>query len=285
MEFVEELYRGYRQVMSVSRVLYQGHTGMQSVVVFEAPYFGRVLALDGVLQLTTADEWIYHEMFVHPALVAHGAVRRVLIIGGGDGGCLREVLRYPEVQVTLVDIDAGVLEVARTWFPDVVAGGFEHPRAQVIVQDGLAFIRDTRETYDVILIDATDPGNGPGTPLFTPEFLRQCGERLTPGGVLVTQTGGPFVVEPAGLAGYGPLRDAGFADTTLYLMALPCYVGGAYGLGWATDDLSLRQTPAEVLAARVEDQVFRYWSPAVHQAAFVLPPYLQRLMAGGHDRG
>jgi spermidine synthase len=248
----------------------------QRLEVFSTPRFGTVLALDGVIQTTTADEFIYHEMMVHPPLVAHGAARRVLIVGGGDGGCLREVLKHPVEGVTLVEIDAAVIAASRRFLPGLSAGAFDDPRARVTVGDGLAFVAATDERFDVIVVDSTDP-EGPGEALFAEAFYADCARILNPGGVLVAQCGVPFL-QPAGVtASFRRMRSA-FSDVTFTVCAVPTYVGGLMTLGWASADAALRRRTVARLRAASRGLSTRYYSPDVHLAAFTLPGYIRELL-------
>jgi len=281
--FTETLYAdpahgGYAQTFRVSRELVHRRTAFQDLVIFETPYFGRVLALDGAIQTTERDEFVYHEMMTHVPLFAHGAARRVLVVGGGDGGILREVLRHPVDGVTLVEIDGAVIELCRRYLPSLSAGAFDDPRARVIVDDGIKFVAETDETFDVIIVDSTDPA-GPGEVLFTEAFYGDCKKRLTPGGLIVTQNGVPHF-QPAELAAGRRRLAAHFADVACYLAAVPTYAGGFMAMGWASDNTALRGLTAADLEPRFARAGFatRYYSPAVHASAFALPPFIEALL-------
>ena len=281
--FEEDLHsrvlgQGYAQRFQVSRVVHREKTDFQELEIFDNPAFGRVLALDTIIQTTEHDEFIYHEMLVHVPLLAHGRAKRVLIIGGGDGGVLREVLRHPVDHVTLVEIDGRVMDLCREHMPWLNAGAFDDPRARVMIDDGIRFIADTTETFDAIIVDSSDPV-GPNEVLFTDAFYADCRRRLTPGGVLITQSGVPFLQEDEVVDGYRRLKPH-FADVGFYVIAVPTYVGGFMTLGWASDDADLRRQPESVLAERYAAAGLdtRYYSPSVHAAAFALPPYISRLM-------
>jgi len=282
--FTEALYadpsrEGYAQTFFVSRELVRRQTGFQELVIFETPYHGRVLALDGVIQTTTKDEFVYHEMLAHVPLFALGGAKRVLIIGGGDGGILREVLRHPIEQAHLVEIDGAVVDLCRRHMPGLSAGAFDDPRAQVTIGDGIRFVAETTETFDLIIVDSTDPA-GPGEGLFTEAFYGDCKKRLRTGGLVVTQNGVPHF-QPDELARTGRRLKPHFADVACYLAVVPTYVGGFMALGWATDDAGLRKLTEAELAPRFASAGFstRYYSPAVHAAAFALPPFIGKLMA------
>ena len=271
--------QGYTQRFEVSRVVFEQKSDVQDLIIFETPAFGRVLALDGVVQTTEGDEFIYHEMLVHVPMMAHGAARRVLIIGGGDGGALREALRHPVERATMVEIDPAVIDLCRSHMPSLSDDAFDDPRAEVIIADGIRFMAETDRTFDVIIVDSTDP-IGPGEVLFTEAFYADCRRRLAPGGVLVTQCGVPFFQPSEVTDSHARLRPH-FADVGFYVIAVPTYVGGFMTLGWASDAPELRQAPLSVLKERFAGADFstRYYTPAVHRGAFALPPYIQRLLA------
>jgi spermidine synthase len=276
--FRETLCAEHGLSLRVDRVLHESETGHQRLRLFENARFGRVLTLDGVIQTTTADEFIYHEMMAHVPILSHGAARRVLIVGGGDGGLAREVLRHPSVdRVTMVEIDEGVVAFSREHLPGLSAGAFDDPRLELVIGDGTAFVAQSRERWDVILVDSTDPV-GPGEVLFTETFYGRARERLAEGGILVTQNGVPFI-QPEELRDTMRAFRALFGDATCYLATVPTYSGGPMALGWGTDGPA-RRTPVDVLRVRLAAAGFepRYYTPEVHAAAFALPGYVARLV-------
>ncbi len=274
----ERLHPAWAQALRVDRVLYDSATDHQRLRLFENETFGRVLTLDDVVQVTTGDEFIYHEMMAHVPILAHGAARRVLIVGGGDGGLAREVLRHPGVEhVTMVEIDAGVVAFCKAFLPTVSAGAFDDPRLALVIDDGAAFVARAGDSFDVILVDSTDPV-GPGEVLFTETFYGRAKRRLAPGGILVTQNGVPFL-QGAELATTMRAFRALFADATCYLATVPTYAGGPMALGWGSDGTA-RATPVPELARRMAAAglALRYYTPEVHAAAFALPGYVRALM-------
>ena len=189
----ETLHRGFRVRLKADAVLFDSETEHQRLIIFENADFGRVMMLDSIVQLTTKDEFVYHEMMSHVPLFAHGKAKKALIVGGGDGGVLREVLKHPEIeQATLCEIDRGVIDLCRQHFPEVSAGAYDDPRARIVIADGTKFVAETADRFDVIMIDSTDPV-GPGAVLFTRDFYAGCARCLEPGGLLVTQNGLPFL--------------------------------------------------------------------------------------------
>ena len=277
--FSERLFDGYRQEFHVEQVYLERNTDHQTLLIFGNPCFGRVMVLDGIVQTTEGDEFIYHEMLAHVPLFAHGSVSRVLIVGGGDGGMLREVLRHRGVErVVQVEIDAAVIDTCREHLPNHSAGAFDDPRAEVVIADGLRFVRETAERFDVVISDSTDP-IGPGTALFGPEFYAGCRRCLAPGGVLVTQNGVAFL-QPDEARETARAFDGRFRDWHFFSAAVPTYAGGIMLFGWATDDESLRAVPVEALRERCAAAGIRtrYYNPEIHVASFALPQYVRELI-------
>jgi spermidine synthase len=276
----ETLHPHFRCSIEASAILFESKTEHQHLIVFDNATFGRVMMLDGVVQLTTSDEFIYHEMMAHVPLFALGdTARRVLIIGGGDGGVMREVLRHRHVErVVLVDIDRTVVDVSREHLPEISQGAFDDPRAEVIIADGVKYVAETAERFDAIIVDSTEPV-GPAAVLFTRPFFEGCRRCLTEPGVLITQNGLPFL-HPEHLRGtMGLFRDL-FEDTATYLCGQPTYFGGPFALAWAATSPGLRALSGEELAARYAASGIetRYYTPGLHLASFVLPRYVARLM-------
>lgn len=170
----ETLHDQFGQYFAVDNVLYHEKTDHRDLIIFENAAFGRVMALDGVVQTTERDEFIYHEMMTHVPLLAHGHAKHVLIIGGGDGAMLREVTRHKNVEsITMVEIDAGVVSFCRQYLPNHNAGSYDDPRFKLVIDDGVNFVNQTSQTFDVIISDCTDP-IGPGESLFTSAFYEGC---------------------------------------------------------------------------------------------------------------
>jgi spermidine synthase len=275
---VERLHADHAQALRITAEFYDSATEHQRLRVFENPTFGRIMTLDGVVQVTEADNFIYHEMLTHVPILAHGAVRRVLIVGGGDGGMAREVLKHKGIeQVTMVEIDGTVVEFCKAHLPTISDGAFDDPRLEVVIADGAAFMKANTNHYDVIIVDSTDPV-GPGEVLFTDTFYGHAKARLAPGGILVTQNGVPFL-QGGELTNTMRAFRALFSDATCYLATIPSYAGGPMALGWGTDG-DARGADLATLTARFEAAGIAtdYYTPAVHLAAFALPPYVARLI-------
>jgi spermidine synthase len=275
---VERLHDDHAQALRITTEYYDSATDHQRIRVFENPTFGRIMTLDGVVQVTEADNFIYHEMLTHVPILAHGAVRRVLIIGGGDGGMAREVLKHPGIeQVTMVEIDETVVEFCKSHLPGISAGAFDDPRLDLVIADGAAFMKTNADLYDVIIVDSTDPV-GPGEVLFSDTFYGHAKARLAQGGILVTQNGVPFL-QGSELTNTMRAFRALFTDATCYLATVPTYAGGPMAFGWATDGTA-RASDLSTLTARFAETGIStdYYTPEVHLGAFALPPYVARLI-------
>lgn len=272
--------------LRADEVLVEERTEHQHLILFRNRRFGKVLVLDGAVQLTEADEFVYHEMMAHVPALAHGAAKDVLIVGGGDGGIAREVLRHSSVEaLTMVEIDAGVVEFSREHLPEVSGGAFDDPRFELVIADGAKFVAEAEDRFDVVIVDSTDPV-GPAQVLYSPQFYADCRRALRKGGVLVTQSGSPLLQGGELTGCIRGFRQAGFADATCYLAATPTYFGGFFALGWASDDPALARVGKASLAARrasAELGTTRYYTPGVHEGAFALPPYIQKLVDAGDN--
>ncbi|TCS63028.1 polyamine aminopropyltransferase [Varunaivibrio sulfuroxidans] len=277
--FDETLHRGYRQSFDIQSVLFEDKTEHQHLLIFETPELGRVMTLDGIVQVTERDEFVYHEMMAHVPLFALAAPKEVLIIGGGDGGVLREALRHRGLErVTMVELDRTVIDLSREYMPAISAGAFDDARTDLVIGDGLDYVATSQRRFDVIIVDSTDP-IGPGEVLFTEKFYADCKRCLKPSGIVATQNGVPFFQPDEVTHTYRRMGRA-FAAPGFYVIAMPTYVGGFMTLGWGCDEPERADTPLETLTARFRDAglTMRYYTPELHRAAFALPQYVRDLM-------
>jgi spermidine synthase len=275
--YTETLYPEWHQVVRMDRVIELEKTELQDLAIFENDRFGRVLALDGVIQTTQADEFVYHEMLTHVPLIAHGNPEQVLIIGGGDGGILREVVRHKTVKrIVMVEIDHSVIDLSQQYLPTLSNGAFEDPRFKLVIADGAEYVKNTTERFDVIICDSTDPV-GPGEVLFTQEFYGNCKRILNEKGIFVNQNGVPFLQATEVRDTY-QRRKPFFKDTSFYVAPVPTYVGGFMALGYATDELSYREISLEELNRRLQqiEGELNYYNPEIHRAAFALPNFVKK---------
>ena len=272
---------GIRMTYEVERVIYELQTEHQHLVLFEHPFFGKMLMLDGATQVTTKDEFIYHEMMTHVPIFAHGKVREVLIVGGGDCGIAEEVLKHTSVaRLTQVEIDASVVEFSKEHFAEFTGPVLADPRFDLVIDDGMNYVAKTDRRFDVIIVDSTDP-QGPGKVLFTHDFYAACKSCMAAGAVMVTQNGVPFF-QPDELITSLRHFSRLFRDASCYVAAIPTYVGGHMAMGWAAEDANLRHVPLERIAERYVAAgrfATRYWTPEVHAAAFAIPRFIAEHVA------
>ncbi len=274
--WTEQQTPGLRLGLHCSQVLESRQSEHQHVAVYQTEQYGRLLALDDMVMTTEADEFVYHEMLCHPALAVADRPRHVLIVGGGDGGAVREVLKHPAVErVVLAELDGDVVDVCRRHLPSI-AGRLDDPRVEIRVGDGVAYMADAADaSFDVILVDAPDP-IGPAEGLFGERFYAQAARVLSPRGVLAAQTECPFLHGPLITRVQQALRQH-FSAVGLYWAVIPTYPGAMWTFSIASrDGGAVLNEPASSI--RVPG---RYWSPEVHRAAFALPPFVQALVGAG----
>ncbi|MEP3049271.1 MAG: polyamine aminopropyltransferase [Roseibium sp.] len=285
LKFDETLYPGVQVSYSCDEILYQEKTEHQDLVLFSNPVFGKVLMLDGVTQVTSADEFIYHEMMAHVPILAHGSARTVLIVGGGDCGLAEEALKHKTLEkLVQVEIDKSVVDFSMEHFGDFNRGVLEDTRFELVIADGLKYVAETEERFDVVIVDSTDP-HGPGEVLFSEGFYRDVYRILTPGGVLVTQNGVPFLQKDELVTSIERFSRI-FKDASAYIAAIPTYFGGHMTLGWASDNAELRKQAVSVLEERFKAASFdtQYYTPDVHAAAFALPKFILDAVEEGRGR-
>jgi spermidine synthase len=266
---------GQANSLEVKTVLDHTKSDFQDILVFESTTWGNVLVLDGVIQMSERDEMSYQEMLTHLPMFAHECPKNVLIVGGGDGGVLREVVKHETVEkVTMCEIDGGVVDAAKKFFPKQ-STGFDHPKAKLVIGDGLAFAKEVAdETFDVIVVDSSDPV-GPAEGLFSPEFYANARRILKPGGVLCTQGECLWVheelIESVLKENLAPFAIAEYAS-----MQVPTYPSGQIGcfLGRKAGG---KETSCRSLARDVPSGMdLRYYTEDMHTAAFALPAFLRR---------
>ena len=280
----ETLYPDWGQRFRLVRELARETSEFQDIVIFESGGHGRVMILDGVVQVTERDEFVYQEMLAHVPLIAHGHARDVLIVGAGDGGVLRRVLEHRGVErATMVEIDGAVIRLAREHLPSIGGDAWNDPRARVLVGDGVAYLRDAAaSSVDVVIVDSTDPF-GPGEALFGDAFYADAARVLRDDGVIVNQCGVPFM-QADELRDTSARRARHFSHVGAYLAAVPTYVGGFMALGYASRRGGLGEVPVAELRRRAAaagiDGTTGYWTPEIHAASFALPPYIAEVLAG-----
>ena len=270
--FTEEQTAHVRLGVRVKEVLHSEETPFQKLAVIDTEQFGRVLLLDDMFQTTERDEFVYHEMIAHIAMVTHPNPWRVAVIGGGDGGAVREILKHPEVEsVTLIEIDERVVEASRRFLP-TISSGLDDERVTVLAEDGIVHIRETKAAYDVVLVDSTEPV-GAAIGLFTAEFYEDVAAALREDGLMVAQTESPFFNAELLRNAHGALKQV-FPITKTYLASIPTYPSGlwSFTLGSKVHD------PQTADVQRLERIETKYVTPELFHGAFALPRFVQTLL-------
>jgi spermidine synthase len=252
----------------------------QAVDVHDTVTFGKLFRLDGHFMTSERDEFFYHENLVHPAAVTHPQPASALVIGGGDGGSAEELLKHASIQaVTLVEIDMAVVDIARKYLFSVHHGAFDDPRLKLRIEDGLAFVRNATDHYDLIVLDLTDAG-GPSAELYTPDFYRACAARLTPTGALTLHVASPVAHPERVRATIAQLRTA-FPVVTPYLTSVPLY-GGLWMMACCSHTLDPRQMTTLQVDRRIAQRELKnlqYYNGDMHRAAMALPNFVRALVA------
>ena len=283
--FIEDVHSIYTlkgskafQGFEINRTLFEGKSQYQDIAIYENDALGRVLTLDGIIQITECDEFVYQEMMAHVPIFSHENPENVLIIGGGDGGILREVLRHKRIKrIVMAEIDQMVIDACVEHMPRVNNAGkvFKDPRTQLIVGDAFAYVKDTDLKFDVVIIDSTDPV-GPGEKLFSHEFYKNMVKILNLNALVSTQGGVPQF-QPGEIGStLSSLEDAGL-NASCYIAAVPTYHGGYMTLGFGAFNSTWSLPNLETLDQRFKETFIKtkHYSPAMHLASFVLPPWIQ----------
>ncbi len=266
---------GFQLNFKIKESLHKEQTPYQLIEVIDTYTFGKMLLLDGLVMLTELDECAYHEMLVHPAMVTHPDPQNILVIGGGDGGTIREILKYPIKKVTLVDIDKRVIEVSQEYFPELSKGGFLDPRVEVVNADGTQYVKEQNEKFDIIFIDSTDP-TGPGAVLVESDFLKDGAANLVEDGIWVAQSESPFFA-PEFLKTYTNNLKKLFKIVKVYLTEVPSY-GGVWAFTFASNKIDPLAPKRTAPFHRILRTGLKYYNPETHQACFTLPEYLRTLI-------
>ncbi|MBE8954891.1 MAG: polyamine aminopropyltransferase [Quinella sp. 2Q5] len=276
--FSEQHTPNVRLSIKVDRQLFSETTEFQRVDIFESTEFGRILVIDGRIMMTERDEFIYHEMITHVPLCVNPDVRRVLLVGGGDGGSVRELLKYDTIdKIDLVEVDEAVVRACRKFIPKTAAC-LDNPRVEIFFADGLKFIRRKENFYDLIIVDYTDP-LGAGEGLFTREFYGNCFAALTVGGIMVNQHENPFYSSDIAAMQRAHKRlTASFPIVRAYQIHIPTYPAGQWLFGFAskkfhpTRDVDLARWNSLALQTN-------YYNTRIHVGAFALPTYVMKTLS------
>jgi len=265
--------------LKATRKLGDWQTKYQRLEIYDTPHYGKIFRLDGYNMTSEREEFVYHENLIHPALTAHPAPKKVLIIGGGDGGSAEEALKHPSVeQVTMCEIDEDVIRVAKEHFFAVHRGAFDNPRLRLVVGDGMKFIRETTERFDLIALDLNDP-MGPAEALYSAEAFQNCRAALAPGGALVLHIGAP-TARPDRVAELSQRLAGVFRIVRPYTMYIPLY-GAQWAMAVCSDKLDPKAVTADEIDRRIEQrrlQDLRFYNGETHEGVFALPNFVRDLV-------
>lgn len=279
LRIIEPLNGSSGFYLEASGRIAEWQTRLHTLELFDTAQFGRVLRIDGRNFVSEREEFIGHENLVHPALTAHLAPRRVLVLGGGDGGAVEEILKHPTVEhVTLCEPDADLVRVAKEHLFAVHRGAFDNPKLRVLTGDGIRFIRDTQERFDLIALDLHDPA-GPAEALCSPEFLQQCRHALAPGGALVMHIGAP-VARPERVGELAQRLNSAFRIVRPYTMYIPLY-GAQWAMVVCSDKLDPKSITADEIDRRIEQrrlQDLKFYNGETHEGVFALPNFIRELV-------
>lgn len=272
--FTEQQTKNLGLQARVKETLFMGKSDFQDVAVVDSYQFGRMLVLDGVFQTSVADEFIYHEMIAHVPLFTHPNPKNVLVIGGGDGGTVREVVRHDRVErAEMVEIDGMVVEVCKKFLPEISAAMIQqHPKLTLKIGDGISHMKNAENKYDVIIVDCSDP-IGPGKGLFTPDFYRNVYKSLKADGLFVQQTESPFYHQELITYLHSEIGQL-FPITKTYLASIPTYPSGLHCFTMG----SKKYDPTVVDTQNLEQLTTRYYNKDIHKSSFVLPNFVQDLL-------
>jgi spermidine synthase len=262
-------------------ILHDVQSPYQRVRILESPKYGKLLTLDDMFMTTENDEFHYHEMIAHPAIFAHGNIKKVLVIGGGDGGTVREILKHDSVEaVTMVEIDGEVIEACKKHLPSIAAA-FNDPRLELIVGDGIEYVKNAvEESYDLVVVDGSDPV-GPAEGLFSVAFFNNCFKALNKGGVLVAQGESPKFNEHAFADIHHTIKGLfGENNAHVALFYVPTYPTGMWSFQFGTKDgtVDLNKIPTEEVDAFEIEKGLKYYNSAIHHAALALPGFVKEIL-------
>ncbi len=270
--WVTEAVDGFGMTVEAEKLLCCRQSKFQKIEIYQTTALGKLFLLDGIIQLTEFDEFAYHEMLAHTPMFAHANPRRALVIGGGDGGVLRELGKHPELEsIDICEIDEEVIRTAREYLPGI-ACGYDDPRVKIHIADGSEFVKDKPGCYDVIIVDSTDPG-GPGTPLFNEAFYRDMKKALRPDGVIASQSESPYLL-PDIVARLNRISRSIFKSVGYASILVPTYPSGMIGACVASDrEVTV---PSRPVSATIQSKL-RYYNPELHHAAFQVPAFVKKL--------
>jgi len=278
-QWIHENWENVEVRYRTKKFLKEMQTEFQHLLLVDTFEYGNMLLLDGIVQTTEKDEFVYHEMMAHIPLFSHPSPRKVLIVGGGDGGVLREVLKHESVEkATLVEIDPLVVDFCKEHLPSISNGAFDDRRTEVIIADGAEYLQDTSNQYDIIIVDSPDP-IGPARILFSKSFYDSIAKAMKPGGIMVRQTGSVELQAQEQTRANRFLKEI-FAYTSFYVYTVPTYVGGLFSTVFCSFTIDPKTVDRKTIEKRFDTNTFqtKYYTPWIHIGAFHIPPFMEEIL-------
>ncbi|MFH1777486.1 MAG: polyamine aminopropyltransferase [Candidatus Omnitrophota bacterium] len=274
----EALYQDMQLGLAIKDTIFTERSKFQRINIYDTYRFGKALVLDGIIQTTEKDEFIYHEMMSHLPLFSHPAPKNILIIGGGDGGILREVLKHPVKKACLVELDPTVISVCKKYLSSICKNAFRDQRSVIIIDDGAEFIKKTQEKFDVVIIDSPDP-IGPAKVLFSKTFYKNLKKIITAKGIIVRQSGSSTTQISELILAVRKIKRL-FKYVNPYTTSIPTYIGGMFTIVYASPSISVDKLNFHRITTRYAQLKLnaRYYNPEIHKASFALPNYIKERM-------
>ncbi len=278
-QWIHENWENVEVRYKIKEFLKEMQTEFQHLLLVDTFEYGKMLLLDGIVQTTEKDEFFYHEMMAHVPVLSHPSPRKVLIVGGGDGGVLREVLKHDSVEkVTLVEIDPLVIDFCKEHLASINNGAFDDMRTEVIIADGAEYLENTSNQYDIIIVDSPDP-IGPARILFSKSFYDSLAKAMNPGGIMVRQTGSVELQAQEQMQANRILKHM-FTYTSFYVYTVPTYVGGLFSSVFCSSTINPKTMDRKTIEKRFDTNKFqtKYYTPWIHIAAFHTPPFMEEIL-------
>ncbi len=271
--WLEKLHTNVGQFININKIIYKKKTKYQKIFIVNNKKIGNILILDNIIQTTEFDEFIYHEMICLIPILSHPKPKNILIIGGGDGGCLKQITKFKEIKsITLVEIDKKIISCSKKYLFKIHKNSFNDPRVKIINSDGIKFIKNNnKKKFDIIIIDGTDPV-GPGKKLFSKNFYFNCKKSLSKNGIIVSQSGTILQIKQA-FKNLNKIKKI-FKYSGFYQSSVPTYYGGNIFFIWASEKNNLKKINVNQLSYRIKSYKFKYYNLMIHINSFVLPQFI-----------
>ena len=278
-KFSEQLYKNYNQNITIEKIITSQKSKFQNILIFDSKYFGRILTLDKVIQITEFDHFYYSEMLSHIPVITHGKVKRVLIIGGGDGAIAHEVLKHNSIkEVFICEIDQDVINLSIKYLKKINFGSLKNPKVKIIIEDASQFIKrnNFKNYFDLIIADRPDP-IGPGKNLFKIKFYKDIKNALSNRGIAVFQNGVPFFQKKELKDTMKHLKST-FNYSGVYLTVVPTYIGGYMALTWSSNAIDISKKVNLDKHSKVINKLnTQYYTKEIHYTSFILPKWIKEI--------